>query len=210
MSRRRNWQMAFVALLGIVIAASVAGVITIHRGFSARGQPTALETFIARAARRMATPASMRNAKNPFIASPEVLAEARAHFADHCATCHANNGSGQTTMGQNMYPKPPDMRQTETQKLTDGEIFAIIHNGIRLTGMPAWGEPDPKADQDSWKLVLFIRHLPQLTAAEREEMESLNPKSPEEIEEQQREQEFLNEQEPSNPRPRKQQKRTHE
>lgn len=208
MRKWRKWEIAFLVLLGIVIAAIVAGVITIRRGFSAREQPTALEAFVARAVRRMATPASMKNAKNPFPATPEVLAEARVHFADHCAICHANNGSGQTTIGQNMYPKPPDMRLAQTQQLTDGEIFSIIHNGIRLTGMPAWGEPDPKADQDSWKLVLFIRHLPQLTAQEEKEMEALNPKSPEKLQEEQEEQRFLNEPQSSQPA-RKQQNRPH-
>ena len=53
---------------------------------------------------------------NPIPNSPEVLAEARAHWADHCAGCHANNGSGDTEMGKRMYPPAPDMRQTETQQ----------------------------------------------------------------------------------------------
>lgn len=199
MRKWRKWEIAFLVLLGLVVAGGIIGAIAIRRGFSAREQPTALEAFVARTARKMATPTSMKNAHNPFIATPEVLSEAGAHFADHCATCHANNGSGQTTIGQNLYPKPPDMRQRQTQELTDGEIYSIIHNGIRLTGMPAWGEPDPKADQDSWKLVLFIRHLPKLTAEEEKEMEALNPKSPEEIREQLEEQQFLNEQQSAQP-----------
>jgi len=83
------------------------------------------------------------------------------------------------------------MRLPGTQKLTDGEIFYIIHNGIRLTGMPAWGEPGH--DQDSWKLVLFIRHLPQITPEELKEMEDFNPKSPADRSEEADEQPFLNE-----------------
>lgn len=199
MRKWRKWEIAFLVLLGIVIVAVVVGILTIRRGFSAREQPSGLETFVARTARRLATPASMKNARNPFTATPELIAEGRAHFADHCATCHANNGSGQTEIGRNMYPKPPDMRKAQTQELTDGEIFSIIHNGIRLTGMPAWGEPDPKADQDSWKLVLFIRHLPRLTPDEEKEMEALNPKTPDELQEEQEEEQFLNEQ-PSTPK----------
>ncbi len=203
MRKWRKWELAFFVLLVGVIVAAIVGAVVIRRGFSARESPSALEAAVARATRRMATPASMKNAKNPFTANPEILAEARAHFADHCALCHANNGSGETEMGRNMYPKPPDMRLPETQKLTDGEIFSIIHNGVRLTGMPAWGEPDPKADQDSWKLVLFIRHLPQLTSEEEKEMVALNPRSPEELREEQEEQQFLNEQpekQPSKPK----------
>lgn len=193
MRRWKRWEMAFLVLLGLVAVAVVVGIAAIHHGFSARDEPTAMETLVARMVRNLAVPAAMKHAKNPFSATPEVLTEAEAHFADHCATCHANNGSGGTEIGRNMYPKPPDMRLPQTQDLTDGEIYSIIHNGIRLTGMPAWGEPDPKADQDSWKLVLFIRHLPTLTAEEEKEMEALNPKSPEEMREEREEEQFLNE-----------------
>lgn len=75
------------------------------------------------------------------------------------------------------------MRRPDTQSLTDGELFYIIHQGIRLTGMPAWGEGGADTDQDSWKLVHFIRHLPVITAEELEEMKKLNPATREELEE---------------------------
>ena len=115
----------------------------------------------------------------------------KAHFANHCALCHANDGSGRTEIGQNLYPKAPDMRLPGTQQLTDGELFSIIHNGIRLTGMPAWGNADEKADEDSWKLVHFIRRLKDLTPEEIKEMEGMNPKSPAELEEERADRQFL-------------------
>jgi len=83
------------------------------------------------------------------------------------------------------------MRLHDTQNLTDGELYYTIHNGIRLTGMPAWGTAEE--DDDSWKLVVFIRHLPKLTPAEEREMEALNPKGPGEKKEEQEEEQFLNE-----------------
>jgi hypothetical protein len=83
------------------------------------------------------------------------------------------------------------MRLPDTQNLTDGEIFYIIHDGIRLTGMPAWGTEEK--DDDSWKLVVFIRHLPYLTPKEEREMEALNPTGPGEKQEEQEEEQFLNE-----------------
>ena len=180
------WVLAVV--LSILVVAG--GVVAVHRGFSARDQPSALETYVARTARRLAVPSRAKNEKNPFTVSPELLSEARAHYADHCAICHANNGSGNTEIGQHLYPKAPDMRLRQTQTLSDGELYYIVHNGIRLTGMPAWGSEDK--DDDSWKLVLFIRHLPQLTPAEEREMESLNPESPTEYREEQEEEQFLN------------------
>jgi mono/diheme cytochrome c family protein len=133
-----------------IAGAAVFGWVTIRRGFSARDNPSPMEAYLAKTARKLSIPASERDAKNPFAQTPEVLTEARAHFADHCATCHDNDGSGKTEIGQNLYPKTPDLRQSETQNLTDGQIYYIIHNGIRLTGMPAWGGPARTMTAGSW------------------------------------------------------------
>ena len=146
-------------------------------GFSAKAEPNALEVLMARQVRYLAIPLEHRNKPNPIPVTPGVLQDGLAHFADHCATCHANNGSGQTPIGKNVYPKAPDLRDTRTQTMSDGELFWVIHNGIRFTAMPAWGQGDPEQDLDSWKLVHFIRHLPTLTPQELETMKSLNPKS---------------------------------
>lgn len=146
-------------------------------GFSAKTEPHPLEVLMARQIRHLAIPIEKRNAENPVPPGPEVLKEARAHFADHCAVCHANDGSGQTPIGKNVYPKAPDLRLNDTQSLSDGELFWVIHNGIRFTAMPAWGSSEPEKDLDSWKLVRFIRHLPQLTREELDEMKTLNPKT---------------------------------
>jgi mono/diheme cytochrome c family protein len=181
-----------LVLIVLVIAGVTAAVaVLVHHGISARDHPTALETFVARQMRHLAVPRSERQAPNPVPATPEVLAEARAHFADHCASCHGNDGSGQTEIGQHLYPKAPDMRQADTQSLSDGELFYIIHNGIRLTGMPAWGDAAPDEDQESWMLVHFIRHLPKLSPEELDEMKQLNPQSPQEKEEAEEEEKFL-------------------
>jgi mono/diheme cytochrome c family protein len=177
--------------LVMIITAVVLGSIwvRIQQGFSARAQPSAIERYLAVGLRRAAVPSAARRASNPFSTSPELLVEAQAHFADHCASCHANNGSGDTAMGRGLYPRAPDMRKADTQSLTDGELYWIIHNGIRLSGMPAWGDPDH--DDDSWKLVVFIRHLPSMTPDEESEMENLNPKSPAELQEEERDRRFL-------------------
>ncbi len=129
--------------------------------------------------------------QNPVPLTEEVLAEARAHFADHCALCHGNDGTGQTKIGQNLYPKAPDMGSSGTQSLADGELFYIIKQGIRLTGMPAWGEDTPEDDEGSWQLVHFIRHLPNITPEEIAEMEDLNPRSRSEFEQEEEIRRFL-------------------
>ena len=182
-----------LALIGIVL---VVGIVIawdeMQHGFSARDNPTGLEKLVARTIRNMAIPSATNSLKNPVTATPEKLYEARLHFADHCATCHANDGSGNTSIGRNLYPKAPDMRLADTQGLSDGQLYYIIHNGVRLTGMPAWGEANKKnEDEDSWELVLFIRHLPKLTPEEVKDMEKANPMSTMEHDEVMQEEDFL-------------------
>ena len=180
---------ALVAL-GLVLALSSYLFLRGH-GFSARAEPRELETFLARAARRIAIPMDVRDLNNPVPASAEALRSGLEHFADHCAMCHANDGSGNTEMGRGLYPKAPDMRLEATQSLTDGELYYIIENGVPLTGMPAWGTATPDGEAASWHLVQFIRHLPELTETELKEMEAMNPKSAEEWNQEQEIRRFL-------------------
>lgn len=173
----------FVLAVTVTLAVLAAGGLWYVRttGLRARGEASALEAGAARGVRAWAIPADARSRSNPAARSDEVLALGRSHFADHCAGCHANDGSGETEMGRNLFPKSPDMRQPATQNLTDGELFWIIENGIRFTGMPGWSTGTPEGEEASWHLVHFIRHLPDLTAAEVEVMEGMNPRPPAEI-----------------------------
>jgi mono/diheme cytochrome c family protein len=177
---------AVVSVLGGAIAYSIAS-----RGLSAHDEPSRVEETLARAMRRWATPSAMRDRTNPVQLTPEVINQALGHYADHCASCHANNGSGDTQVGRGLYPRVPDMRATNTQSLTDGELFSIIEHGIRLTGMPAWGNGTPEGERDSWGLVHFVRRLPKLTPEEIERMESLNPKTPAQFREEEEARRFL-------------------
>lgn len=189
--KRLSWFLGG-ALSLLAVQVLIAGMmLTQARGLSAREDPTAVERWIARRARDAALPSEAKSRANPIPKSPDVLADARAHWADHCASCHANDGSGENTMGKHMYPQAPDMRKAGTQNLSDGELFYIIQNGIRLTGMPGWGSGSSHDVEDSWKLVHFIRHLPDLTVEERKQMEKLNPKGPDEWKEEQEEENFL-------------------
>ena len=183
---------AFALLVAIVTALSVVAFVWIgSRGISAKAQPGLVETAIARTMRRLAMPRSARDVTNPIAKSPDIIAEGMAHYADHCAACHANDGSGETDIGLGLYPKPPDMRLDATQSLTDGELFYIIENGIRLTGMPAWSTGTEQGKTATWHLVHFIRELPRLTPDQIEEMKALNPRSPAEVRQDLEEQKFL-------------------
>ncbi|MBJ6764538.1 c-type cytochrome [Myxococcaceae bacterium JPH2] len=197
MSLRRN-VMGGLAVLGALalvlgLGGGVYGMALVRRGFSARAEPSALEATVARAARGFSIPEEGRALKNPLEPlSAQARSEARAHWGDHCAICHAANGSGQTPIGQGLYPRAPDMRDTMTQALSDGELYWIIQNGVRLTGMPAWGQPhDGNGNHDSWALVGLIRRLRGLSPEELGEIEAGMPQSQHERQEQRLEDQFL-------------------
>jgi mono/diheme cytochrome c family protein len=183
---------AFVVLL--VLAALLGGGLAytiVRGGLSTRDEPSRAEAALARTMRRLATPSAVRAAANPVEPTREVLEEGLEHFADHCASCHANDGSGDTEIGRGLYPRAPDMRAAATQDLSDGELFSIIENGIRLTGMPAWGTGTAEGERASWALVHFIRRLPKLGEEEIARMEELNPKPADQWREEEEARRFL-------------------
>ena len=191
-SDRRATLRVLVVLFAL---ASVVGVVVVYsivsRGLSTHDEPSRVEAMLARAMRRWATPQSMRDRPNPVEPTEAVLNQAMNHYADHCATCHANNGNGDTTIGRALYPRAPDMRAEATQSLTDGELFSIIEHGVRLTGMPGWGNGTAEGERDSWALVHFVRRLPKLTDEAIERMAALNPKSPAALKEDEEVRRFL-------------------
>ncbi|HYT77165.1 MAG TPA: c-type cytochrome [Vicinamibacterales bacterium] len=147
------------------------------QGISAKSAPSSVEMALAPRLRSMAIPKAARDQRSPVAPSAAAVNEGMEHFADHCALCHANDGSGDTPMGRNLYPRVPDMRQAATQNLTDGELFYIIENGVKLTGMPAWGGDPEHGAEANWHLVQFIRRIPKLTDKELAHMKDLNPKA---------------------------------
>src|SRR5690242_12877483 len=106
-----------LSLLGIGAVVAAAWLFLLFRA-GARHTPSAIEATAARTIRRLAIPASVRDAKNPVESTASVIAEGREHFADHCAVCHANDGSGNVDLGKSLYPPAPDMRKPATQSLT--------------------------------------------------------------------------------------------
>ena len=181
---------AWLAFLFVLVV--VAGMFVVRgRGFSARAEPSWLETRGALFMRGWLTPSTYQGLQNPVSNTQENFLAAREHFADHCATCPANDGSGNTEIGPRLYPKPPDMRLPRTQALSDGELFYIIENGVMLTGMPGFGTGTPEGEKSSWQLVHFVRRLSSLTPDDLREMEKLNPVSGVQLEEERRIQEFL-------------------
>jgi mono/diheme cytochrome c family protein len=173
-------QVVITLVVVAVIAALVGFAYISSTGLSGHADPGAFETRVARAVRGLAVPSKIRAATNPLPATQENLQPGLEHFAHYCSMCHASDGSGRDApLGRGLYPKPPDMRSDATQALTDGDLFYIIVNGVRFTGMPAFGTGDEDPASDSaklaWQLVHFVRRLPHASAEEIDQVKALNP-----------------------------------
>jgi mono/diheme cytochrome c family protein len=179
----RSRALIHVVITLVVVAAVVAvgGFLYVTQtGLSGHGDPGAFETRIAGAVRGLAVPSHVRALTNPLPASAENLQAGLEHFAHYCSMCHASDGSGKDApLGRGLFPKPPDMRSAVTQDLTDGDLFYIIVNGVRFTGMPAFGtgDEDPASDEAklAWQLVSFVRRLPHASEADLDQVKALNP-----------------------------------
>src|SRR5262245_44432205 len=168
----------WVSAMALVGVASVVALLS-GRGIGAVDHHAwPFEGRAARAMWRFMVPGDVRRASNPVPATCEALSEGRAHWADHCALCHDNDGSGDAPVGRRVYPPVPDLRSPRTQSLTDGELFYAIEHGIPWTAMPGWTTHSADGERQSWVLVQLIRHLPTITPEELKEMERLNPKPP--------------------------------
>lgn len=181
----------FLGLLLLILMVGL-GYVTrqwVKRGFSARDQPSALEAGLANWFRTQSIPENYRRLVNPLPNTEEVYRQGMEHFADHCAVCHANDGSGDTPFGKNMYPPPPALKDS---KLSSGGLYYTIQNGVRLTGMPAFGEPGKLDDKTTWALVSFIQHLRTQSDGDLQRMKQLNPRTPSELQEEQEAKDFLN------------------
>ena len=155
---------ALITLALVAILLLVVGYVSLNNLFFASAPPGRVETSLALRARNLSIPSDARQARNPFAGQKDAWREVLDHYAEHCEACHAYDGHGGAEVGRNLNPRTPDMAQARTQQLTDGELFYIIQNGVRWTGMPAWKRNH--TPEETWRLVSFIRHIPSLTAEE--------------------------------------------
>lgn len=159
----RSTKIVLLTLVGVAVVALMGIGVFLRHGFSARVAPSRAEARIARIARSVAMPREYKDMKNPSSQN-DSADEAKRHYVNHCASCHAIDGSGNTAFGRNMYPRVPDLRADETQRLSDGELFYVIANGVRFTGMPAFGGEE--SPEEIWPLVPLLRRLKNLPQEE--------------------------------------------
>src|SRR5271169_5540847 len=155
----RNVALKHKLMLG-VIGAMLGALL---QGCTAGKQPSQEETGLANAAKDVTIPLEAGKMKNPLPETEEVVSQGQEVFLGSCVQCHGPEARGDTTVGRNMNPPAMDLTSAHVQHWSDAELFWIIQNGVRLTGMPSW--KSSISDSDTWKLARFIHNLPRAGAA---------------------------------------------
>ncbi len=146
-----------------LLASLLAVFVFSATGCTANKKPSKLETWLANMAKDVAIPLEAQKVVNPVAKAPEVIQEGEHVYMASCSMCHGTDGHAQTGLGRGLYPPAMDLTSPHVQHWNDSELFWIIQNGVRLTGMPAW--KNMLSESDSWKLVHFIRELPKQPSA---------------------------------------------
>jgi mono/diheme cytochrome c family protein len=133
------------------------------QGCTAGKHPSQDETSLANAAKDVAIPLEAGKMKNPVPETDQAASQGQEVFLGSCAQCHGADARGDTNVGRSMDPPAMDLTSSHVQHWSDAELFWIIQNGVRLTGMPSW--KSSISEDDTWKLARFIHNLPRIDAA---------------------------------------------
>ena len=147
--------------LMLVVTGAMLGALL--QGCSADKHPSQDETNLANVAKDVTIPLEAGKMQNPLPLTDEVVSQGQEVFLGSCAPCHGADARGDTSLGRSMNPPAIDLSSAHVQHWSDAELFWIIQNGVRLTGMPAW--KSSISDSDTWKLARFIHSIPSHGAA---------------------------------------------
>ncbi len=161
--------MRFLAFIGfLAIAAAVAAGVFFFGGYfnvaATQRDPRVVDWALA--AVRLASVDRYATQAPPFaLDNPEVIhAGARAFFNQGCVNCHGAPGVQWEKFSEGLRPDPPDLTKV-VEAREPRQLFWIIANGIRMTGMPSFALAGA-SDRELWAIVAFLKRLPQVTDAE--------------------------------------------
>lgn len=157
-------------IFGILLIAAGAAAIVFTGSFntSAEDPPSKMERRLAEFALNKSVARRAPNRKNPLPATPETLRGGLAHFRENCVICHGAPGVDPGEIGQGLNPGAPDLTLPRVQARTDGQLYWLVDEGIRMTGMPAFGPTH--GENELWQIVAFLRHLPEITEEEKAQL----------------------------------------
>ncbi len=155
-------------IIGIIIAVAAIYIYSGYYNVAATKPHSKLTLWLINEMRESSIEHYSKGIKSPPKISPDMIREGVEHFHEMCRLCHAAPGFAKEEFAEGLYPKPPDLASKDIQQADDAEIFWVIKNGIKLTGMPAFGPTHN--DNEIWGMVRVVRRLPGLKPEQYKEM----------------------------------------
>jgi mono/diheme cytochrome c family protein len=160
-----------ILILGVAVVAVLVAIFLLLPllNWSALSKPGQMEKKLAGYATSNWVRHNADTQSNPLPPTPENLKAGQSDFEEHCAGCHGLEGDGENRFDADFNPPVPKLTGG-AQKWSDGELYFIITNGISMSGMPGFGKNHDQ--KEIWGMVLWMRHLAQLSPPEKEAIES--------------------------------------
>ncbi len=159
--------LSFVAGILVTLLVPILILATGAINIGAHVKPGLIERTLAPWGRDRSVAKRAPTEKNPFAGDSGTIAKGLDHYRENCVMCHGAPGVAAAELSKGINPSAPPLGQEKSDR-SDGELFWVVKHGIRMTAMPAFGPTH--TDEEIWKIVAFIRHLPALTAPERDSL----------------------------------------
>ena len=164
---KKQWIILLGFVAGVLVSVLVPLLVlaTGAINFGADAAPGLIERTLAPWAVDRSVKMRALKDKNSFAGDPAAIATGLEHYRENCLVCHGAPGVEAAELSKGLNPPAPILGK-KGDDTSDGELFWIVKHGIRMTPMPAFGPTH--TDDEIWKIAAFIRHLPDLTAQERD------------------------------------------
>ncbi len=167
--------LSFVAGILVTILVPILVLATGAVNMGADVKPGLVERTLAPWGRDRSVAKRAPTEKDPYLGNPAAIAVGFDHYRENCVMCHGAPGVAGAELSKGINPPAPSLGKGENDT-PDGQLFWVIKHGIRMTAMPAFGPTH--TDEEIWKIVAFIRHLPDLTKEERDSLQAATGEEP--------------------------------
>jgi len=163
----------FKGLLGLALLVLFVGLITMFSGVidvGATNPHNPLTQFVLSTAMDNSVRHHAKGIKAPPLNDPDMVMDGFRHYREMCVECHLAPGIESSEIRKGLMPEPPKLQES-VEEWQPNELFWVVKNGVRMTGMPAWGPTH--SDQKIWAIVAFLEKLPHMTAEQYKEMNKM-------------------------------------
>ena len=155
-----------------LIALLILCLIFIYSGWynvSANEQENGIMKWVLNTTKDRSIESRLKDITVPDLNNLSMINEGFKHYNEMCVSCHGAPGLEETEVSVGLNPTAPYLVKV-AKEIDPKELFWITKNGIKMTGMPAWGKTH--SDEKIWAIVAFVKKLPNMTAEEYQKMES--------------------------------------